>query len=254
MRKVVGIIGGMGPGATVDFMSRVISLSDVAREQDHVRMLVDNNPTIPSRQQALLGDGEDPGPVLAGMARGLEAAGADFLVMPCNTAHAFAGAIREAVSIPLVSIVDVTVRACRGHAAVGMLTTEGCLEARVYQDAFATTGSEMVAPDDAELRELMDLIFAIKDGDRSRGIGARMRVLGEALVARGATVIVSGCTEITMVLEDDMLTVPFVSSTDELARATVDICSGRRELAAEQAEIRSPDSELAQETAARPVR
>ena len=230
MRKVVGVIGGMGPDATVDFMSSVIAFTDATQDQDHVRMLVDNNPGVPCRQQALLGDGEDPGPVMADMARGLEAAGADFLVMPCNTAHAFADAIRDAVSIPLLSILDVTVAACQGHAAVGMLATRGCLEAGVYQDAFATTDSELVLPGETEFTELMELIFAIKAGDRSAGIGKRMQMLAEALVSRGATVVVGGCTEITLVLDDSMLSVPLVSSTDELARATADICSGQREL------------------------
>jgi len=123
MRKVVGVIGGMGPDATVDFMSRVIAFTEATRDQDHVRMLVDNNPAVPCRQEALLRDGKDPGPVLAGMARGLETAGADFLVMPCNTAHAFADVVRDAVSIPLLSIVDTTVAACHGHAAVGRQRT-----------------------------------------------------------------------------------------------------------------------------------
>ncbi len=232
MRKVVGVIGGMGPDATVDFMSRVIAFTDASRDQDHARMLVDNNPSIPCRQQALLGKGDDPGPVMAGMARGLEASGADFLVMPCNTAHAFADAVRAAVSIPLLSIVDVTVAACRDHAAVGLLTTKGCLAARVYQDAFAATGSKLIAPDDAEFATLMELIFAIKAGDRSPAIGERMRELGEALVARGATAVIGGCTEITLVLSDGMLSAPLVSSTDELARATADVCAGRRELEA----------------------
>ena len=220
----------MGPDATVDFMSRVIAFTEATRDQDHVRMLVDNNPAIPCRQQALLGDGEDPGPVMAGMARGLEATGADFLVMPCNTAHVFADAVREAVSIPLLSIVDVTVAVCSGHAAVGMLATRGCIEAGVYQDAFAKTDSKMIVPGSSDMAELMELIFSIKAGDRSPGVGARMKVLAEALVERGATVVVGGCTEIPLVLDDSMLRVPLVSTTDELARATADICSGKRAL------------------------
>ena len=141
MQKTVGVIGGMGPDATVDFMSSVIGFTEAARDQDHVRMLIDNNPRVPCRQEALLGDGDDPGPVMADMARGLEAGGADFLVMPCNTAHAFADAIRDAVSIPLLSILDVTVAACQGHAAVGMLATRGCLDAGVYQKVFAASGA-----------------------------------------------------------------------------------------------------------------
>lgn len=230
MRKVVGVIGGMGPDATVDFMSEVIASTEATRDQDHARMLIDNNPGIPCRQQALLGDGADPGPVMADMARGLEAAGADFLAMPCNTAHAFADAVRSAVSIPLLSIVDVTVAACRGHEGVGLLATRACIEAQVYQEAMASAGCTLVLPDEAELTATMDLIWAIKGGDQSPEIGERMRELAEALVARGATVIVGGCTEITLVLHDGMLNVPLVSSTGELARATADICSGRREL------------------------
>ncbi len=230
MQKTVGVIGGMGPDATVDFMSSVIGFTEAARDQDHVRMLVDNNPRVPCRQEALLGDGDDPGPVMAGMARGLEAGGADFLVMPCNTAHAFADAIRDAVAIPLLSILDVTVAACQGHAAVGMLATRGCLDAGVYQKAFSASGAELVVPDEAEMTELMELIFAIKAGDRSADIGERMRRLAAALTARGATVVVGGCTEITLVLHDDMLSVPLVSSTDELARATAAVCAGQREL------------------------
>ena len=111
-----------------------------------------------------------------------------------------------------------------------MLATRGCLGAQVYQQAFAASGTELVVPDDEEMIELMELIFAIKGGDRSSAIGERMQRLAEALVARGATVVVGGCTEITLVLHDNMLSVPLVLSTDELARATAAICSGQRDL------------------------
>ena len=232
MEKTVGIIGGMGPEATVDFMARVLAFTDGSEDQDHARMLVDNNPKIPSRQLALLGDGEDPGPAIVDMARGLEAGGADFLVMPCNTAHAWVAKIRSAVSIPLVSIVDLTVAACAAHSSVGLLTTKGCLEAQVYQQAFAASACELVLPDDEELAEFTELIRIIKAGDLGSPIGERMRVLAEAQVRRGATAIVSGCTEITLVLSEEMLDVPLVSSTDELARVTAEICAGRRQLPA----------------------
>ncbi len=237
MQKTVGVIGGMGPEATVDFMARVLMFTEGQDDQDHARMLVDNNPKVPSRQLALLGDGEDPGPTMAAMARGLEAAGADFLVMPCNTAHAFADAIAVAVSIPLVSIIELTVAACAGHATLGLLATRGCLEARVYQDAFVAAGRELVLPDDGELAKFTELIRVIKAGDRSSGVAARMQSLAEAQVARGATAIVAGCTEITLVLAPDMLNVPLVSSTDELARMTAAICAGRSELPRRQAGI-----------------
>lgn len=221
MNKIVGVLGGMGPDATADFMSRVIRATPAEKDQDHLRMLVDNNPHVPNRQEALLRGGEDPGPTLAAMARGLEAAGADFLVMPCNTAHAFAHAITEAVDIPLVSIIDATVGACGDAGMIGVLATDGCIASGVFQEALADRGRVAVLPDDVEMDALMSLIRRIKAGDTDADIVAGMRAIAEALAVRGAEVIVAGCTEIPLVLDQGMLDVPLVSSTDALARATV---------------------------------
>lgn len=221
MTRTVGVLGGMGPDATADFMSRVIRATPARKDQDHLRMLVDNNPHVPNRQEALLRGGADPGPALASMAGGLEAAGADFLVMPCNTAHAFADAITAAVDIPLVSIIDVTVAACGDAAAIGVLATDGCITSGVFQEALAERGKRAVLPDDAETEALMRLITRIKAGDTGTDIADAMRTLAAALVARGADMIIAGCTEIPLVLKAEMVDVPLVSSTDELARATV---------------------------------
>lgn len=223
MHKTVGVLGGMGPDATVDFMSKVIAATPADKDQDHLRMLVDSNPHVPNRQEALLRGGEDPGPALAAMAKGLETAGADFLVMPCNTAHAFADAIVAAVEIPLVSIIDVTVDACAGATAVGVLATDGCIASGVFQEAFASRGQAAILPDEGELQELMRLITRIKSGDQGADVAAAMRVLAHELVARGAQTIIAGCTEIPLVLKPEMLNVPLVSSTDALAAATVAI-------------------------------
>jgi len=224
--KTVGVIGGMGPDATVDFMAKVIAATPASKDQDHVHLLVDQNPKVPNRQAAQAGDGEDPGPAMAAMARGLEQAGADFLVMPCNTAHVFAQPIRSAVSIPLVSIIDVAVDACGDYESIGVLTTPGCLDAGIYQAALATAGLDAVLPDEAEVAELMRLVTAIKSGDRSEPVARGMQSLAEALVDRGAKAIIGACTEIPLVLTPDMLDVPFVSSTDVLAEATVAIATG----------------------------
>ena len=221
MSKTVGVLGGMGPDATVDFMSRVVRATPADKDQDHLRILVDNNPQIPNRQEALLRGGEDPGPALASMAKGLEAAGADFLVMPCNTAHAFKEAIEASVRIPLVSIIDVTVEACGDVETVGVLATDGCISSGVFQQALSERGKRAVMLDDAQMQALMQLITRIKAGDAGREVAGGMRALAEALVARGANAVIAGCTEIPLVLGDDMCEVPLVSSTDALARATV---------------------------------
>lgn len=230
MRNTAGVLGGMGPDATVDFMAKVIAATPAETDQDHVRLLVDQNPTVPSRQAAILGDGPDPGPAMAAMAVGLQQAGADFLVLPCNTAFAFAPAIRAAVDIPLLSIIDVTADACRGYDRVGVLATAGCLKANLYQDALTAADVTAVLPEGDEVTEIQRLVFRIKNGDQGDDVVRGMQRFAEALVRRGAKVIVAACTEIPLVLTQDMLDVPLVSSTDILARVTAAICAGERPL------------------------
>ncbi|MFW6037888.1 MAG: aspartate/glutamate racemase family protein, partial [Desulfonatronovibrio sp.] len=110
--KIAGILGGMGPEATVDLMNRVIKATPAKDDEDHIRMVVDNNPKVPSRIKALIqGDGSSPGPCLREMARKLESWGVDFLAMPCNTAHFYHQEIQEAVSIPVLDMISLAVEA-----------------------------------------------------------------------------------------------------------------------------------------------
>lgn len=230
MRKTAGVLGGMGPDATVDFMAKVIAATPASDDQDHAHLLVDQNPHVPSRQLALLEAGADPGPAMAEMARKLEQAGADFLVMPCNTAHAYAPAIESAVTIPLVSIIDVTVAACDGFDAVGVVATAGCLEAQLYQDALAEAGIEPVLPDATETAEISRLVTEIKGGNQGADVRERMEAVAAALVGRGARALIAACTEIPLVLKETGVNVPLFSSTDVLADVTAAICAGTRPL------------------------
>lgn len=193
-------------------------------------MLVDHNPHVPDRTRAILGKGGEPGPVLARMASQLQQAGADFIVMPCNTAHAYQADIVAAIDIPFISIIDETVAACVGYSAVGLLATHGCLVSGIYQAALEAAGIETVVPGDDQVSELAKLITAIKTGDRAPTVGAGMKQLAEELTARGAEAVIAGCTEIPLVLEQSMLDVPLVSSTDLLAEATVAFALGQRNL------------------------
>ena len=220
----------MGPDATVDFMAKVIALTDAERDQDHVRMLVDHNPHVPNRQAAILADGEDPGPVLAEMASRLEASGADFLVMPCNTAYVFEEAIIAATKVPLISIIAESIAAVRESApdatAVGVLATDGCLQTGIYQSGIEAAGMTAVLPVAGEMEQIMVLINAIKAGNQGTAAGAGRKSLAEALITRGADAIIAGCTEIPLVLTDEMVKVPLVSSTDALALKTVRLARG----------------------------
>jgi len=228
--RTVGVLGGMGPDATVDFMAKVISLTPANRDQDHIPMIVDNNPAVPNRQAALLGDGEDPSAAIGAMGRRLDAAGADFLVIVCNSAHAFLGQLREATTIPLVSIIETTADACAGYEKVGILATDGCLASGLYQDALHSRGVETLVPEVDELAELMRLISRIKAGDRGADVVDAMRALASLMIERGAQALIAGCTEIPLVLANGTLDAPVISSTDVLAEATVAIARRERDL------------------------
>jgi aspartate racemase len=226
----VGVLGGMGPAATVDFMARVIALTPGDSDQDHVRLIVDQNPRIPNRQDALLRDGEHPGEVLAEMARGLEDQDCDFLVMPCNTAHAFQKDIRAAVKIPLVSMIDATLDAAKAAKCVGVMATVACLRANVYQSSLESRNITHVLPSREEAENLTRLVFEIKRGNKGELSRAAVARLARSLVARGADVIVSACTEIPLVFGARDLDVPLLSSTDELAKLTIALARGDKAL------------------------
>lgn len=226
---VVGVLGGMGPEATVDFMSSVIRLTAAQKDQDHLRMIVDHNPGVPDRQAAMHGDRSAVSRVLTDMALGLEAAGAELLVMPCNTAHVFMDDVLPKLHVPFLHIVDETVRdisaTSPGAKKVGVMATTVCVESNIYQRSLAAGGCQAVLPDGKEQQELMELIFRIKRGDKGDDIRSRMRDIASGLVAGGAEVVVAGCTEIPLVLSAGDIDVPFISSTEVLARRTVAVAT-----------------------------
>jgi len=227
-------MGGMGPDATVDFMRKVIAMTGSDRDQDHVHMIVDQDPTVPNRQEAIRSGNDDVSGRLAAMAKRLENAGADFLVMVCNTAHVFLDGVHAETTIPFINIIDESVaeieRVSPGAKAVGIMATDGCLDTGVYQDAVAASGREAIVPDEAGLRELMRLIKAIKAGDQGSDIAAGMEAVAQSLVDRGAQAIIGGCTEIPIVFEGDGFVVPVISSTNVLAARTLAVATGREPL------------------------
>jgi aspartate racemase len=222
----------MGPEATIDFMADVLKLTGAGRDQDHIHLIVDQNPKVPNRQEAIRSGRDDVGPALAAMARRLQEAGADFLVMPCNSAHAFEDSIRDATAVPFVSIIEVCVQAlreaCAGGKRIALMATDGLVATGLYQRALQSAGFEVLLPDVPEQERLMALIHRIKGGDKQRDVARTLAELGRSLTDRGAEAVLAACTEIPLVLEAAELPVPLVSSTTALADRTVALA--RREL------------------------
>jgi len=224
MHRVVGIIGGMGPEATLDLMRRVLAKTPANDDQDHIHLIVESNPKIPSRIAHLIeGTGADPTPELIRIAVNLQRAGAEALAIPCNTAHAYAHSIRRAVSIPLLDMVQLTVDQIAGSpriARVGLLASTATLATELYAKAFAAHGLAIVHPVAQE--EVMSLIKAVKRGET--GLPTQVKLGRLALdLARQADVLLIGCSELSVIAAG--VTVPFVDSLDVQAQAIVNFAT-----------------------------
>ncbi|MCT8330610.1 aspartate/glutamate racemase family protein [Albidovulum sediminis] len=203
MRRV-GILGGMGPEATVLLMQKLLAAVPAADDADHVPLIVDQNPQVPSRIRFLLErGGEDPGPVLAGMARRLEQAGAEALAMPCNTAHHFAPAIRAATRLPFLDMVALSVdRAARlagKGGRVGILASPAVQKVALFEGPFAAAGLTPEYPEDQAA--LLAAIRRIKAEGPAEDARNTLRAASRDLLARGAQVQMIACTEFSLIAD-----------------------------------------------------
>lgn len=225
--KTVGVLGGMGPAATIDFLARIVAATPAERDQDHLRLIIDNNPQLPDRHAAIAGHGESPAAAMAQMAAGLEGAGADFLVIACNTAHAFLDAVRDAVSIPVLDMVEETVAVARrrfpGARRAGLLAADGCRAARLYDNALDRQNLMPVQLDAAQQRKFMDLVYQLKAGADPAMLKLDMAGLAASLADADADLVIAACTEVPLLLSAADMTVPLVSSTDALVARTIEI-------------------------------
>lgn len=209
MSRLVGILGGMGPLATVDLMAKIIAHTPATCDQDHIPVVAWNVPQVPDRQRALAGDGPSPLPAMQeGIAR-LNDAGATCIAIACNTAHHWHDALQAASSAPILHIARITLAALlreQGSATgpvgpVGLIATDGTLAARLYQDLLERAGIDCLVPDAQQMRTLfVPGCYAIKRGAVDDG-GRLLETLADALVARGATRLLLACTEVPVGLE-----------------------------------------------------
>lgn len=217
--KVLGVIGGMGPVATVAFLERLQALTPATRDEDHIRVLADIHPRVPSRHAEPQAAGEEIGR----MAARLAAMGAEVLAMPCNTAHAHADRIRAA-GVPFIDMVAQTVAAVRGTAGrrVGVLATPG--GEALYVAALTAAGLEPVVLKGEDRAAFMTAIYGVKGGETARS-GAEMIRLAKALEAAGADHLIGGCTEVPLLLRAEDVGVPLTDSAEVLAAACVAACA-----------------------------
>ncbi len=228
MKKSIGILGGMGPMATADLFREIVSLTDAASDQDHIRIYIDNNTDIPDRTAALLAGGADPLPAMTDSLRKLEDCGADCIIMPCNTAHCFLKELQSRTKLPFLDMPKITAQSCRKkfpQKTAAILATRGTLQSGLYQDLLDEEGVSFLTPDEREQDVLMRVIYeGVKAGNEPELYRGWMCSVTDALAERGADYFILGCTELPIAAEKLGLAILTVNPTEELAKAAIRFC------------------------------
>lgn len=229
MRRI-GIIGGMGPEATTLLMLRVIGATEARDGADHVPMLVDMNPQVPSRIDALIhGTGRNPGPVIGEMAKRLETGGAEALAMPCNTAHFYADDIRSASPLPFLSMLDLSAdavaRIVEPGGKIGILASPATQKVGLFDGVFLSRGLDVLFPDDSY--SILSAIRRIKVSGPDAHSRAIFAAAAEELRDRGADVLLVGCSEFSLIADAAGSAVPVIDTLDILTRVIVEFSGAR---------------------------
>jgi aspartate racemase len=215
---VLGVLGGMGPDATVNFMNSIIATTPATRDQDHIEMVVYNDPKIPDRNTAIREGAESPLPRLQRNAQKLEQSGVTLIALPCNTAHFYYDDLVSSVSVELLNIVEETKKCIQkeGISSAALLSTSTVMETDIYRDGFSDTAIDIFYPEQRD--ELMNAIYSIKEGDIQTAETIVNNIVSD-LENKGADAILVGCSDLSVVSIDTC--VPVFDTTAILAEACV---------------------------------
>ncbi|MEW6374303.1 MAG: amino acid racemase [Thermodesulfobacteriota bacterium] len=229
--KIIGILGGMGPEATIDLFTKIVKGIKVKKDQDHFRILIDNNPKIPDRTLAIQGKGPSPLAELFRSVKILERAKSDFIVIPCVTAHYYYESLQKRIRIPILHLVEETVKhilsRLKGIRKIGLIATTGTIHAGLFQKAFSHTGIELILPaPEIQKKYVMEAIYGRRDGIKAIGPSEKSKCLvleaSHKLIRQGAQAIIAGCTEVPLVLKEGDLSVPVIDPISVLAQAAIE--------------------------------
>ncbi|MEB2301904.1 amino acid racemase [Lysinibacillus xylanilyticus] len=225
-KQTLGIIGGVGPLATMFIGEMIVRRTKATKDQEHLHTIIDNDTNIPDRTAFILDSTkENPVPVIVEDAKKLASVGADMIAIPCNTAHTFYDEIAEGSPVPVLHMIRETAKRASdlGAERVGILATTGTLTSRMYQDALEEFGITPVVPDDVMKEKVMSIIYDyVKAGkDVSR---EDWQPIEEAMLALNCDRIVLGCTELSIVNRDLKLSDTYIDSLIVLAERAIEAC------------------------------
>ena len=223
MKHTIGILGGMGPAATADMLEKFVELRSASCDQQHIPLIVSSIPDIPDRTACLLSGGPSPWHYLERYLHMLEDAGAECIVIPCNTAHYWFDDLQAVAKAEMISILDATLSEIPpGMTRVGLLATHATLATGLYQKKAMAQRLSLVQPEEDGQAQVMEAIYALKRGDKSAAQRLLFPQVGQ-LISRGAQVIIMGCTEIPLIVagHEQEFSCRFIDSTASLVRAAI---------------------------------
>ena len=227
--KTLGILGGLGPLATVYFMDLIVKLTEAEKDQDHISMVVLNHAAIPDRTDFILDSTKpNPLPMMIEDAKKLEMSGADYVVMPCNTAHFFYEQIQRNIKIPMLNIIEETVRYATenvpGIKKLGILATKGTITAGAYQQMCENFGIDWAVPSVADEQSLMNIIYNQVKAGKDVNIDEFIRII-DNMKADGCDAVTLGCTELSVINKDFKLNRnDVIDSLEVLAKKSILLC------------------------------
>ncbi len=227
-RKTLGVIGGLGPGATAHFMNLVTDMTDAAVDQEHVEMIVFSSPSIPDRTRYILDNTQpNPLPQMLQIGQKLTQLGADHIVIPCMTAHYFYGALESGIHTPIINGVALTAAQLKeqGFTRIGIMATIGTVRSGIFHRELEKLGMETIVPSEERQADVTHIIF----NNIKAGIPAEMDrfyAVAEQLRQNGAQAIILGCTELSLVKRDNPIGPGFIDAMEVLAQQSVLRCGG----------------------------
>ena len=225
MQGLIGILGGMGPAATVDIFHKFVTFSTFAqRDQQHIPLLISSIPDIPDRSHALLQNGISPLNHLQRYFHLLEEAGAECIIIPCNTAHYWYDDLKRQARVEMISIIDSTISeiSLAGYRNVGLLATDATVAGGIYQTRLAEKGITLTMPSTNQQQAIMRSIYLFKAGN----VGQAHQLMAEAaqhLLQQGVEALICGCTEVPIILAHEISRQPerYIDATAALVRAAI---------------------------------
>ena len=224
MKGLIGVLGGMGPAATADLFNKFITFTKANCDQEHIPLIISSIPNIPDRTQALMHDGTSPLPLMQNYLHLLENAGAECIVIPCNTAHYWFSQLKENCHVEMLSIIETTMQEVINSKKknIGLLATNATVYMGLYQKKIEELGLKCLTPNKEDQQKVMESIYLLKSGEVDKS-ECLMKEIAAHLFEQGAEIIVLGCTEVPVILKREInkYKEKYIDSTSTLVNAGI---------------------------------